>query len=181
MLDFRQSWGNSALRKVLKRPHYPLEVMLTCVRWYVAYPLSLRHVEEMMQERGVFVDHSTVHRWAINLHDVPEKIAIDKSGANTAAIESVKAGACVGILMRRRFGRQMRHGIAAFGCTVVSNRVATPVSSTAVSRAKCAAGTLGLSLRAGSISTPLLADWLTQTHELAASTQPATGRRRLVR
>ena len=37
----------------------------------------------------------------INLHDVPEKITIDKSGANTAAIESVKADACVDILMRQ--------------------------------------------------------------------------------
>ncbi len=140
------------------------------MRWYVAYPLSLRHVGEMMQERGVFVDHTTVHRWAIkilpvlatvfrkrkrsvgsswrmdethikvagqwkylyravdragdtvdflltakrdlaatrrfleraiNLHDVPEKITIDKSGANTAAIESIKAYACVDILMRQ--------------------------------------------------------------------------------
>ena len=170
MLDFRKNSINSALRKVLKRLHYPLEVMLTCVRWYVAYPLSLRHIEEMMQERGVFVDHATVHRWAIkmvpvlaaifrrrkrqaggswrmdetyikvagkwrylyrvvdragdtvdflltakrdmaaarrfleraiNLHDLPEKITIDKSGANTAAIESVKADACVDILMRQ--------------------------------------------------------------------------------
>jgi len=170
MLDFRKSLINATLRKVLKRLHYPLEVMLTCVRWYVAYPLSLRHVEKMMQERGVFVDHSTVHRWgikmlpvlaavfrrrkravglswrmdetyikvagqwkylyravdragdtvdflltakrdlaaarrflerAINLHNVPEKITIDKSGANTAAIESVKADACVDILMRQ--------------------------------------------------------------------------------
>ena len=49
-----------ALRKVIKRMHYPLEVMLTCVRWYAAYPLSLRHIEEMMAERGVFVDHATV-------------------------------------------------------------------------------------------------------------------------
>jgi transposase-like protein len=40
--------------------------MLVCVRWYVAYPLSLRHIEEMMQERGVFVDHTTVHRWALS-------------------------------------------------------------------------------------------------------------------
>jgi len=40
---------DSALRKVLKRLQYPLEVMLTFVRWYEAYPLSLRHVEEMMQ------------------------------------------------------------------------------------------------------------------------------------
>ena len=37
---------------------------------------------------------------AINLHDVPEKISIDKSGANTAAIASVKSDACVDILMR---------------------------------------------------------------------------------
>ena len=61
MLDFRISSINSALRKVLIRFHYPLEVMLTCVRWYVAYPLSLRHVEEMMQERGGFVDHIMLH------------------------------------------------------------------------------------------------------------------------
>src|SRR5450756_2286467 len=67
MLDFRQSLINSTLHKVLKRLHYPLEVMLTCVRWYVAYPLSLRHIEEMMQERGVFVDHVTVHRWACKI------------------------------------------------------------------------------------------------------------------
>ena len=35
-----------ALRKVIKRMHYPLEVMLTCVRWSAACPLSLRHIEE---------------------------------------------------------------------------------------------------------------------------------------
>ncbi len=67
MLDVHQSLIKSALRKVLKRLHYPLEVMLVCVRWYVAYPLSLRHIEEMMQERGVFVDHTTVHRWALKM------------------------------------------------------------------------------------------------------------------
>ena len=55
------------MNNVLQRLHYPLEVMLTCVRWYVAYPLSLRHVQEMMQERGVFVDHSTVHCWAMKM------------------------------------------------------------------------------------------------------------------
>ena len=56
-----------ALSKVIKRMHYSLGVMLTCVRWYVAYPLSLRHLEEMMAERGVSVDHATVHRWAIKI------------------------------------------------------------------------------------------------------------------
>src|SRR5471030_1737660 len=64
---------NPVLAKVLKRLHYPLEVILTCVRWYVAYPLNLRHREGMMAERGIAVDHSTVHRWAIKLLPVLEK------------------------------------------------------------------------------------------------------------
>src|ERR1700753_4296179 len=62
------------LRKVIKRMHYPLEVMLTCERCYVAYPLSLRHIEEMMAERGVFVDHATVHRWALKIVPVLAKV-----------------------------------------------------------------------------------------------------------
>ena len=33
------------MRKMLKRLHYPLEVILVCARWYAAYPLSLRHIE----------------------------------------------------------------------------------------------------------------------------------------
>ena len=161
---------NDALRKVLKRLHYPLDVMLVCVRWYAAYPLSLRHLEEMMAERGVEVDHSTVHRWtikilpvlaavlrrrkrpvgaswrmdetyvlvrgqwkylyravdkagatvdfllrakrdhaaarayferAIDLHDAPDTITIDKSGANTAALASIQADSGLGIIMRQ--------------------------------------------------------------------------------
>lgn len=56
-----------ALRRVLKRLHYPLEIMLICVRWYVAYPLSLRHIEEMMHERGVSVDHTTIQRWSLKI------------------------------------------------------------------------------------------------------------------
>jgi transposase-like protein len=64
---------NSACARVLKRLHYPLDVILTCVRWYVAYPLSLRHLEEMMAERGISVDHSTVHRWVIKMLPVLEK------------------------------------------------------------------------------------------------------------
>lgn len=35
------------------------------IRWYVAYPLSTRHVEELMEERGVVVDHATINRWVI--------------------------------------------------------------------------------------------------------------------
>ncbi len=59
-----------ALREVVRRMHYPLEVMLVCVRWYAAYPLSFRQIEEMMAERGVYVDHSTLHRWSIKILSV---------------------------------------------------------------------------------------------------------------
>jgi putative transposase len=48
-----------------KGAHFPQAIMLTAVRWYVAYPLRTRHVEELMRERGVPVDHATVNRWVI--------------------------------------------------------------------------------------------------------------------
>src|ERR1700709_2912714 len=62
-----------AVARVFKRLHYPFDVMLMCVRWYVAYSLSLRNLEEMMAERGIEVDHSSVHRWVIKLLPVFEK------------------------------------------------------------------------------------------------------------
>lgn len=162
--------ANSILRRVIKRLHFPLEVMLVCVRWYAAYPLSLRNLEDMMAERGVCVDHATVHRWAlkilpvvasvfrtrkspvggswrvdetyilvgsqwkylyravdrmgqtvdflltarrdeaaarrffeqaINQHDVPEKITIDKSGANTAAVRGLLEDSGLAIELRQ--------------------------------------------------------------------------------
>ena len=152
-----------------KGSHFEREVILWGMRWYVAYPISYRQLEEMMQERGVEVDHSTLNRWvvkyvplldeqfrerkrpvgsswrmdetyvrikgfwkylyravdkagatvdflltakrdrkaalrflrkAIGHNGTPEKITIDKSGANTAAIESYnkdhKAGIEIG-------------------------------------------------------------------------------------
>jgi len=44
-----------------------------CDAGALVYPLSLRHIEETMAERGIAVDHSTVHRWAIKLLPVLEK------------------------------------------------------------------------------------------------------------
>jgi putative transposase len=48
-----------------KGAHFVRDIVLTCVRWYVAYPLSYRQVEELMQERGVSVDHATINRWVL--------------------------------------------------------------------------------------------------------------------
>ncbi|MGF6298087.1 hypothetical protein OKW42_001417 [Paraburkholderia sp. WC7.3d] len=90
-----------AVAKVLKRLHYPLEIMLVCVRWYVAYPLSLRNLEEMMAERGIAVDHSTVHRWAIKLLPVLEKAfrrckrPVGKSWRMDESVSRTQAKACV--------------------------------------------------------------------------------------
>jgi transposase-like protein len=153
-----------------KGSHFEREVILWGVRWYVAYPMSYRQLEEMMQERGVEVDHSTLNRWvlkyvplldeqlrarkrplgsswrmdetyvrikgawkylyravdkagatvdflltakrdrkaalrfprkAIGQNGTPEKITIDKSGANTAAIESYNKDREAGIEIRQ--------------------------------------------------------------------------------
>ena len=35
-----------------KGAHFPQEIILMGVRWYVAYPLSYRHIEELLEERG---------------------------------------------------------------------------------------------------------------------------------
>ena len=141
-----------------KGRHFKKEIILTAVRWYVAYSLSYRDIEELIAERGFSVDHTTVHRWvveyapkleanfrkekkataaswrmdetyvkikgvwhylyravdkygetldfmlakrrdekaaiaflnkAMGQHGIPEKVVIDKSGANLAALESV--------------------------------------------------------------------------------------------
>lgn len=142
-----------------KGHRFERDIILLCVRWYLAYPLSYRNLAEMMAERGVEVDPSNIYRWvqkftpkleavfrkgkkrsvgkswrmdetyikikgqwrylyravdqdgqtidflltahrdknaalhffkkAIRQHGLPEKITIDKSRANTAALEAL--------------------------------------------------------------------------------------------
>jgi putative transposase len=148
------------------------DIILVCVRWYVAYPLSYRNLKEMMAERGVQVDHTNIYRWvqkfapqleaefrrlcskhpvgtswrmdetyikvngqwkylyravdqagqsidflltahrdkkaalrffrkALGQHGLPEKVTIDKSGANTAALEALQAETGATIVIRQ--------------------------------------------------------------------------------
>jgi transposase-like protein len=63
----------SLIRKAFKRLHYPVDVIAQCVRWYLAYSLSLRNLEEMMAECGIPVDHSTLHRRVIRLVPLLDK------------------------------------------------------------------------------------------------------------
>jgi putative transposase len=163
-------FGDEHVMIEFKGSHFERDVILWAVRWYVAYPISYRQLEEMMEEHGVEVDHATLNRWvlkygplldqefrvrkrpvgsswrmdetyvrvkgawkylyravdkagttvdflltakrdrkaalrflrkAIKWNGTPEKITIDKSGANTAAIESHNAVTEAGIEIRQ--------------------------------------------------------------------------------
>src|SRR5512132_192300 len=48
---------------VFRWRHFAGEIILWAVRWYCRYGISYRELEEMMGERGVAVDHTTVYRW----------------------------------------------------------------------------------------------------------------------
>jgi putative transposase len=162
--------GGEQVMIEFKDSHFERDVVLWAFRWYVAYPVSYRQLEEMMGEHGVEVDHATLNRWvlkyvplleqefrvrkeavgsswrmdetyvrvkgnwkylyravdkagatvdflltakrdrkaalrflrkAIKWNGTPEKITIDKSGANTAAIERHNAETEAGIEIRQ--------------------------------------------------------------------------------
>src|SRR4029453_15227968 len=59
------SGGGTTMAISFKGAHFPQDIILMGVRWYVAYPLSYRHVEELMEERGVLLDHATIQRWVV--------------------------------------------------------------------------------------------------------------------
>src|ERR1700733_5067134 len=48
-----------------KGRHFIKDIILMAVRWYVSYSLSYRDIEELMLERGMSVDHSTLNRWVV--------------------------------------------------------------------------------------------------------------------
>ena len=48
-----------------KGRHFLKDIILMAIRWYIAYALSYRDIEELMQERGIHVDHATVNRWVV--------------------------------------------------------------------------------------------------------------------
>jgi len=50
--------------------HFQSDIILLCVRWYLRYSLSYRDLEEIMLERGLHIDHSTIYRWV--QHYAPE-------------------------------------------------------------------------------------------------------------
>lgn len=49
--------------------HFQGDVILWAVRWYCRYPISYRDLEEMLAERGISVDHTTIYRWVLRPGD----------------------------------------------------------------------------------------------------------------
>ena len=56
-----------------KWKHYEGEIILLNVRWYLKYALSYRNLKEMMTERGIKVDHTTIMRWVHQYSPETEK------------------------------------------------------------------------------------------------------------
>ena len=61
-----------------KGAHFPKDIILQAIRYYVSYKLSFRDIEEIMLERGVAIDHSTISRWVIKYMPLLEKAALKK-------------------------------------------------------------------------------------------------------
>jgi transposase-like protein len=70
---WRQQLQRARTMIEFKGSHFEREVILWGVRWYVAYPISYRQLEEMMEDRGVAVDHSTLNRWVVRYVPLLEK------------------------------------------------------------------------------------------------------------
>ncbi len=45
--------------------HFEGSAIVLCMKWYLSYQLSYRNVEEMMVDRGLYVDHTTICRWVL--------------------------------------------------------------------------------------------------------------------
>ncbi len=117
-----------------KGRHFDRSVILLRVRWYLAHGLSLRNPEEMMAERGISVDHCTIHCWVLrfspkllksfNLHKwaVTKKWHVDESRSLASgcisylAIDSLGDGLILHINKARCRGPARRRRLAARRC-----------------------------------------------------------------
>jgi hypothetical protein len=77
-------FGNERALIECKGSHFERDVILWAVRWYVAYPISYRQLEQMMEEHGVELDHAKLDRWVLKY--VPRKFATEPLEASNGDI-----------------------------------------------------------------------------------------------
>jgi hypothetical protein len=122
--------------------HFQDRVIVLCVRWYLRYCLSLRDLEELMVERGLAVDHSTIGRWLLSVragaaqaHSPRDPLTesvleVDETYVSLAGIWTYLSG-------RRFHGRDDRlHAVDQTGCC---RRQALPAHGLMANRADPAA------------------------------------------
>jgi putative transposase len=68
-----------------KESYFERDIILWGVGWDVAYPLGYRQIEEMLEERGVEVDHSTLNRWVLKYVPALEKAFLARLRSTRAA------------------------------------------------------------------------------------------------
>jgi hypothetical protein len=61
--EMRSERGEGWATADFKGRHFEGEIVVWAVRWYCRYGVSYRDLEQMMGERGLSVDHSTIYRW----------------------------------------------------------------------------------------------------------------------
>ncbi len=66
-----------------KGRHFQRDIILWAVRWYCKYGISYRELQEMLAERGVNVDHSTIYRWV-------QRYAPERGSVGISAITPAK-------------------------------------------------------------------------------------------
>ena len=95
---------------MFKRRRFPVAIILVCLRWYCKYGISYRDLAEMMQERGVEVDPSTIMRW---VHRYAPELESGSAGIRATA-------------QRPAGGRDVREGRREVEVPVPGRRQARP-------------------------------------------------------
>jgi len=95
---------------MFKRRRFPVEVILLCVCWYRKYGISYRDLVEMMQERGVEVDPSTIMRWVHRYAPELEKRVRAYQGYGSASWRVDETYVKVGARWKYLFRAVDRHG-----------------------------------------------------------------------
>ncbi len=95
---------------LFKRRRFPIEIILLCVRWYCKYGISYRDLAEMMQERGVEVDPSTIFRWVQRYASEIEKRVRRYQGSRSGSWRVDETYVRVGGRWRYLFRAVDKHG-----------------------------------------------------------------------
>ena len=96
---------------MFRRRRFPVGIILVCVRWYCKYGISYRDLAEMMQERGVEVDPSTIMRWVHRYAPELEKRVRAYQGYGSASWRVDETYVKVGGRWKYLFRAVDKHGV----------------------------------------------------------------------